>query len=215
MLYAAIDYWKYRNRRDKYSPQAMEDNGYLLAIESNFQEYKNIPLGHIAFVSTSGSIASWAIMYSGNGVASHVANFYGDGVLHDTITSGVQRREFSEYFDGISYISILPPPPGTDLTYAKKFMDFSLGAPYNWLGIIRLGLAKILGNGYGTPWYICADIFLILGIISWLKWLITGSVSTTFGTILVAYPILFAINKYRNRNWLKKVSLKFKARAEQ
>lgn len=193
----------------------MEDSGYFLAIESNFKEYKKVPLGHIAFVSTSGSIASWAIMYSGNGVASHVANFYGDGVLHDTITSGVQRREFSEYFDGISYISILPPPPGTDLTYAKKFMNLSLGSSYNWPGIIRLGLAKILGGGYGTPWYICTDIFLMLGTIGLLKWLISGNVGATLCTILVVYPSLFAINKYRNRNWLKKVSLKFKARTEQ
>lgn len=193
----------------------MEKQGFLLAIEKNFPDYQKIPLGHIAFVSTSGSIASWVIMYAGNGVVSHVTMFYGDGVLHDTITSGIQRRPFSEYFDGVSYISITAPPPGTDLTYAKEFMDSSLGASYNWLGIARLGLAKLVGNQHGAPWYLCADVLLILGMTTCLRWLMSGSVSTTLFAILAAYPTLFALNKYRNRNWLKTAIMQVKSRAEQ
>ncbi len=198
MLYAAIDYWNYRHRRGRYSARAMEDQGFALAVESSFPDYKKIPLGHIAFVSTSGSLASWAIMYACDGVISHTTMFYGSGVLHDTITSGVQRRQFAEYFDGSSYIAITAPPSGTDLASAKAFMDSTLGASYNWFGIARLGLAKLIGNHQGAPWYLCADVLLVIGIVIGL----TGSPSTTSLVILVTYPALFAFNKFRNRNWL-------------
>jgi hypothetical protein len=214
MLYAAIDYLKYRHRKGRYSKQAMENEGFALAIERNFPGYKSIPLGHIAFVSTSGSLASWLIMYACNGAVSHVTMFYGEGVLHDTITSGVQRRPFSEYFDGISYIRLTAPPPSTDLAYAKAFMDSSLGASYNWLGIARLGLAKLIGNHHGAPWYLCADILLTLGVAIGVNWVISGDINTTASAILAAYPNVFAFNKYRNRNWLKEVSMQIQSRAK-
>jgi hypothetical protein len=193
----------------------MENEGFALATERNFPDYKSIPLGHIVFVSTSSSLASWLIMYAGDGVISHVTMFYGDGVLHDTITSGVQRRPFSEYFDGASYIRIVAPPAGTDLAYAKAFMDSSLGASYNWLGIARLGLAKLIGNHHGAPWYLCADVLLTLGITTGISWLISGDINTTSFVVLAAYPTVFTLNKYRNRNLLKEVSMEIQSRAKQ
>lgn len=203
MLYAAIDYWNYRRRQGKYSAQSMKKLGYFLATEKNFKDYQGIPLGHIGFVSRSGSIASWLIMYAGNGVVSHVTMFYGDGVLHDTISTGVQRRDFSEYFDGISYIWVTGPLPGTDLAYAKAFMDSTLGASYNWLGVARLGFFTLFGSRPGAPWHLCFDLSLVSALFIGLSWAITGNLSALSIAVLAVYPVLFGFNKFRYRNWLR------------
>jgi hypothetical protein len=211
MLYAVFDYWNYRHRRGKYSFRSMKEQGFSLAVAEYFESYRHIPLGHIVFVSTSGSIVSWAIMYAENGVISHTSMFYGDGVLHDTITSGVQRRDFSEYLDGVSYISIIAPPPGTDLAYAKAFMDSTLGASYNWSGIARLGFLTIIGSSPGAPWHVCCDVWFVAALGVALIWLLTGNLSTVSIACLIAYPVLFAFNKFRHRNWLKEARMSRRA----
>lgn len=206
MLYAVFDYWDYRRRRGRYSFRSMTEHGFSLAVVENFESYRSIPLGHIVLVSTSGSIVSWAIMYAGNGVVSHTSMFYGDGVLHDTISSGVQRRDFSEYLDGVSYISIIAPPPGTDLAFAKAFMDSTLGAPYSWSGVARLGFLTVIGSTPGAPWHVCCDVWFMAILCVALIWLLTGDLSTASIACLIAYPVLFAFNKFRRRNWLKEAS---------
>jgi hypothetical protein len=208
MLYAVFDYWNYRHQRGKYSFHSMKEQGFSLAVAKNFESYRIIPLGHIVFVSTSCSIVSWVIMYAGNGVISHTSMFYGDGVLHDTITSGVQRRDFSAYLDGVSYISIIAPPPGTDLAYAKAFMDSTLGASYNWSGIARLGFLTIIGSSPGAPWHVCCDAWFVAALGVTLIWLVTGNISTASIACLIAYPVLFAFNKFRHRKWMKEARMR-------
>lgn len=161
MLFALIDLWAYRRRTGRYSHEALCRRGLALAVEKNFPNWREIPLGHSLFVSTTGSMLSWLIMYGTNGVLSHCAMLYGGGVVHDVTSKGVHRHLMSDYFDGASYLSILPPPPSADLEYARKFMDSILGAKYNYLGVLRLGLYIVFANSPSFSWRLAIDITLL------------------------------------------------------
>ena len=131
MIFAALDAWHYFRRTGPYSDTALKAKRLLIASAENFPKWKEWPLGHILFVSTAGSVVSWVIMYVSDGPMSHTAMVYGDGILNDVTSVGVHRCLISDYFDGKSYMCVVPPPEGTDLEFARQFMDRTHGARYN------------------------------------------------------------------------------------
>lgn len=195
MIFASIDYWKYRKRKGRYSHQALTNQGLSLATLDNFRNYKSYPLGHILFVSTTDSALSWAIMYCTNSTLSHTAIFYGNGVLQDCTTSGVVRRSFDRYLDGKSYLKVTPPPRGTNLAHMREFMNQSLGAHYNWLGIFRTLINIVIGNDPNSSWRIYWDLLMMLLIASCIFSLTAHQASNFLYWAIGSYSAIVLFNK--------------------
>ena len=203
MIFAFIDYWKYRKRKGRYSHQALTNQGLNLATLDNFRNYKSYPLGHILFVSTTDSSLSWAIMYCTNSTLSHTAIFYGNGVLQDCTTSGVVRRSFDRYLDDKSYLKVIPPPGGTNFAHMREIMNQSLGARYNWLGAFRMLLNIIIGNHPGFSWRIYSDLLMMLLIASYIFSLAAPQSKSFLYWAAGSYPAIVLFNKIFRKKVLR------------
>lgn len=200
MIFAVVDALHYFRRTGPYSDSTLRAQGLLPAAAENFPNWMKWPLGHILFVSTAGSLVSWLIMYVSSGVMSHTAMVYGDGILNDVTSVGVHRRPISDYFDGRSYMCVVPPPKGTDLEFAKQFMDRALGARYNYVGVIRLGFHILIGNNHSFSWKAVADILVILAATGSSIWLYTQHLPRAILLVGALYAALVILNRWRWRN---------------
>ena len=106
MLFAAIDYYQYKNRKGKYSHEVLTNFGLRKACESEFPNWKDVKLGGILFVHTANSRLSWLVMYFENIPISHVAMLDDGGTVHELTTQGYARHSLNNYFNGASYLKI-------------------------------------------------------------------------------------------------------------
>jgi len=199
MLFGTIDAWHYFRRTGRYSDGMLRSKNLSLAREENFPGWKEWPLGHILFVSTTGSVVSWIVMYATDGPMSHTAMIYGDGVVHDVTSVGIHRHSIADYFDRKSYICVVPPPQGTDLNYARQFMDRTLGAKYNYAGVLRLGFNIAIGNNPSFSWRLTADILLLLSGVGLSIYLYSSEIPKITLGIAVTYAALTLTNLLRKR----------------
>lgn len=177
MLFAVADYFRYRFRLGKYSHESMIQEGWLLARNEYFPNWQHSTCGDLIFLSTSGSWLSWMVMYFTNSIVSHVAQFYGDGIVHDCTTSGVIRHPFGDYLDGRSYIRVMPAPLPLriDKPKLRSTMDKNLGRPYGWRKAFTMFVSINLGVRHEFSWKFAADILTTFAgiaiIFSWHSWL--------------------------------------------
>lgn len=197
MIFATIDAWHYFRRTGPYSDAVLRAKGLALATAENFSGWKKWPFGHILFVSTAGSVVSWVIMYVSDGPMSHTAMVYGDGILNDVTSVGVHRRPILEYFDGKSYMCVMPPPEGTDLESAQRFMDRALGARYNYAGVVLLGVHILIGNNPSFSWKAVADILLVFGAIGLFIYFHTGQFPLITMGAGAAFAAIVLFNRWR------------------
>lgn len=200
MIFGAIDALHYFRRTGPYSDSTLRAQGLLLATAENFPNWTEWSLGHLVFVSTAGSLVSWLIMFVSNSVMSHTAMVYGDGILNDVTSAGVHRHPISDYFDRRSYMCVVPPLKGTDLEFAKQFMDRALCAKYNYLGVIRLGFNILIGNNYSFSWKAVADILIVLAGTGISVWLYTQHLPRAILVVGAIYAALVIVNRWRWRN---------------
>lgn len=195
MLFALLDFRNYRRRLGRYSHASMIRKGLALATQDNFPNWRSLPLGHLLFASTSGSLLSWLVMYTTNGVFSHSAMIYGGGMVNDVTTGGVVRHSMSDYFDGTSYLEVLPPPQGTDLEWARNFMDSIVGDGYNWFGVLRLGLNIAIANHPSFSWRPAADLVLVLVSASFAISFVAPTLAKVVGLITITYLCTVLLNR--------------------
>ena len=197
MLFAAVDAWHYFRRTGPYSDAALRARGLSLATEGNFPDWRKWPFGRIVFVSTSGSLVSWVIMYVSDGPMSHTAMVYGDGILNDVTSAGVHRRPISDYLDGKSYMCVVPPPKGTDLDFARRFMDRILGSGYNYVGVLLLGMSILIGNNASFSWRAVVDILCVIGSAALFSYVRTDSIPLVTLGLAAGYAAVVLVNRLR------------------
>jgi hypothetical protein len=122
---------------------------------------------------------------------------YGDGILNDVTSVGVHRRPISDYFDSKSYMCVVPLPEGTDLESARRFMDRALGARYNYLGVVLLGLHILIGNNPSFSWRAVADILLVFGAVGLFIYFRTGQFSLITVGAGATYAAVVIFNRWR------------------
>jgi hypothetical protein len=168
------------------------------ATEKNFQGYRTYPIGTILFTCTFHSNLSWIVMYSTNSTISHVACFYGDGIVNDCTTSGIIRHSFADYLDGESYVGvIIPPPEKINAEKVRAFMDETLGDGYNWAGVVSTFFHILFGAHREAAWRLWADFVLTnLVLLACARWLTPAS-DYVFGTILLVFVVTVAVNRLR------------------
>lgn len=199
MLLALIDYWKYKKRRGRYSHENLVAQRLYPANEKNFPDYTDYPTGTLLFACTFDSIPSWAVMYCTNSTISHVATFYGDGIVHDCTTSGVIQHSFANYFDGDTYVGIISLPDKGNRPKMRAFMDTTLGHGYNWRGVQSVFLQILFGAHKELPWRLWTDFALATGLL-WAvtRWL-SPIVDYAFGAVLIGFILVVVANRLFER----------------
>ncbi|MBN1787162.1 MAG: hypothetical protein JW806_02070 [Sedimentisphaerales bacterium] len=166
MIFALIDYLKYKNQKGIYGLESIHKYNAVLAEPSLLPKLEKCKPGDILFVHTAGSIMSWAVMYyTGPGIWSHCATFGKEGYLYDCTTQGVIERHISDYFDGKSYIAVmsignkLPDKQRKKMTLRAEQI---LGAGFDWKGIFFFWLSIISGNNEDFRVCCVADIIILI-----------------------------------------------------
>ncbi|MEO3864245.1 hypothetical protein [Rheinheimera fenheensis] len=195
MIFALLDYFKYKKRIGKYSDESLRNIGLKKASVSEFPNWKNIPFGEILFVHTANSSLSWVIMYFTNSVLSHTAIIYGNGIVHDTTTDGVLRHSLENYFYGESYIEFRTLPSNRTPEEMRAFLDSTLGHGYNWTGVFFLAFHIAIANTPDFSWRLFFDLLLIGFVILIIAKIIYLPAFNIFLAIGVFYCITVLINK--------------------
>lgn len=166
MLFAVVDYIKYKLQKGVYSPKSIHEYGAVLAERSLLTMLEKCEPGDILFVHTADSILSWAVMYyTGPTIWSHTAMFGKDGYLYDCTTQGVMEHHISDYFNGKSYIAVIALGSKISENKGKKMMlrgEQIIGSKFNWKGIFFFWLAIISGNCEDFRMCCVADILILL-----------------------------------------------------
>lgn len=104
MLFAAVDYLRYRRRAGRYSLDRMErEFGLRVCRPENFPNLDSTPPLSMLFSHGYPSIVSWLVMYFTDSPISHVAMFGRNGQIQEaTKDAGVIQDHASSYFDGKS-----------------------------------------------------------------------------------------------------------------
>ena len=169
MLFAVVDYIKYKLQKGIYSPKSIQEHGAVLAEPSLLPKLEKFGPGDFLFVHTADSILSWAVMYyTGPTIWSHEALFGKDGYLYDCTTQGVMEHHISDYFDGKSYILVFPLNSKISENKKKKgilWLEQQIGSKFNWKGIFFFWLAIISGNDEDFRMCCVADILILLSIL--------------------------------------------------
>ncbi len=198
MLFALLDYYRYRSQRGIYSTSYIRGrNGHLLTRE-NFPDPTAFKPGSVFFIHRRISLTSWLIMYLTSSPWNHTGMFTGDGTVIEALTDGTIERPFSDYLDGRSYMSAYTPPyldvdgPTNAVAHARS----AIGAPYNWLGVLRLGAKILLGRHAHYRLRLSIDVLIVLGILSlpalrWKPWIFATSTLTIpyLATVVYSRPI--------------------------
>lgn len=103
--------------------------------------------GDLLFTFDSKSTMSKLIARFDNGSWSHVGIYMGSGKLSEAITSGVTIRNISEYKKPYIHVGLYRLRELTD-GQARKICGFCIeqtGKPYNYTGVLKLGLKVLFG----------------------------------------------------------------------
>lgn len=168
MLFALLDYYRYRSQRGIYSTAYIrERNGPLLTRE-NFPDPTVFKPGSVFFIHRRVSLTSWFIMYVTSSPWNHTGIFTGDGTVVEALTGGTIEHPFSDYLDGRSYMSAYTPPypSANGPMNAVAHVRSMIGVPYNWLGVLRLGAKILLGRHSHYRPRLSIDVLVIRGEVS-------------------------------------------------
>ena len=165
MLFAIIDYIKYKNRMGMYSERSLQSQGGRLAVVASFPLLHEYDPRYIFILHTRDSFMSWLVMYYTCSPWSHVGSFSERGFILDATTSGVIEHPFADYLDGKSYIVIrmLKDADKSDAMNLIKVGRSAIGLKFNWLGIIKFFFRIVLGKHAHYEFRFSAD-FLILAL---------------------------------------------------
>ncbi len=169
MIFALVDYLRYRFQRGQYAPQKLKKDGWFLADESSLTKLKAVGNGGTLFSLPVNSFTSWVVMYCQGGPPSHVAMLTKEGTVIEAITAGVVERPVSVYFDGKHYLQIWILP--LDAEGGKRMLSFArsqIGCRYGSEQVVRLGLLILLGDHHHWRPQISFDVLIFLAT-AWLS----------------------------------------------
>ncbi len=193
MLFALIDYYRYRTQHGIYSPAYIEGRNGRLLTPKNFPDMSIFEAGDIFFTHRRVSMTSWAVMYLTASPWAHTGTFSGNGNILEAVTQGVIEHPFTDYLDGRSYMSVYKMSylDNESREKAIKFERSQLGTPYNWLGVIRLGINILIGRHDHYHPKLLGDVLITLGVLTlpalrWRPWaFITSATATAYLSAVV------------------------------
>ena len=186
MIFAIIDYARYKRRVGPYSDNSIKSKGGRLAVPESFPMLQQLGPQHMFIYHRRDSFMSWLVMYFTGSVWSHVGIFTECGNIIDVTTKyGVIEHPLSDYFDNKSYLVIRELNEGTytneNLTKMLEWGRNQIGhVKFSWMGVIAKGFLIVLGRHPSYKIRISADVFILLLTISPLALL-----SHTLGASLV------------------------------
>jgi hypothetical protein len=150
MLFAILDYLRYRRRKGIYSDAKLQKQGGRLAIAENFPDVASFDPGYLFFCHTRYSVLSWLVMYYTSFPWSHTGSFSERGRIIDVTTTGVIEHSLSDYFDGRSFIAIrgLKEEVFSDEQKAAmlKWLRDRVGHKYAWSKVLTFFWKIISGS---------------------------------------------------------------------
>jgi hypothetical protein len=171
VLFALLDYVRYRRQRGRYRPAVLAREGLKLAIPENFEGTEAPQPADVFFMHTRLSTLSWLVMYVTNFPCSHMGVFGYDGMVIDATTAGVVKHPFSDYLDGQSYLRVAhtsrrgTPDQQRD---AVAYVESEIGTPYGWAISARIAARVIFGvrqdPSYRPHPRLWADTLMLLGL---------------------------------------------------
>jgi hypothetical protein len=168
MLFALFDFLQYRAERGHYSHDAIVAQGGILANDALRERIGKLGAADIFFYHGRGSALSWAVMYFTNSIWSHVGTCVGGDRIVDATTSGVIEHSLADYLDGRGYLDFRTVEGITDEQRAAvaSHARSTVGAGYNWVGVLRLYAAIITGYHASFRWRYVADVLIALMFLS-------------------------------------------------
>jgi len=169
VIFALVDYVRYRFQRGPYSPQKLKEDGWFLADESSLEMIKGARDADILFSQPTNSFTSWVVMYFQGGPCSHVATLTKAGTVVEAITSGVVERSASVYFDGKHYLAIGKHRQWNEEIGQRvvSFMRSQVGCRCGWGKIVSLGFHILIGDHSDWRPRISFDVLILLAT-AWL-----------------------------------------------
>ena len=192
MIFAICDYYRYARRTGKYSPEKMCDQNLILANADNFPSDIKLSDADLLFVSTSGSLLSWLVMYYTNSVISHVATLTKEGDVYDCTTNGVIKHHLRNYLDNKSYLGIASVKGEFDSSKTIEFLEKQIGKSYAWGKVIRLFFLHIFGLHRNFSWKWVGDFLLMAATILLVSYLVAG-VTSKIVLLLTANYLIFVV----------------------
>ena len=179
MVFALVDYLRYRTRRGRYDPALLESQRWVRATPENFEGPNARPPGTGFVIHRQGSAVSWLIMYVQQHPASHAGLFAHEGMVVDALTSGVVKHPLADYLDGESYLLDLVGPEGPSAEAREDALawveESYIGFAYAWAHSAALGADILWGDpNREAHWQLWSDVMILLVILSlprrWISW---------------------------------------------
>jgi hypothetical protein len=107
-------------------------------------------IGDFIMLIDTASVVSRLIAYFDHGVWSHSATYTGDGNVNEATTSGVVERSIEVYHSPRFRLGLYrprPEPTPEQRARVVEFMRAQIGKPYDWRGVFRLALCRVLKAG--------------------------------------------------------------------
>ncbi|HLX72215.1 MAG TPA: hypothetical protein VKV04_21570 [Verrucomicrobiae bacterium] len=191
MLFALLDYLRYRARQGNYTTASIRAQGGRLAVSENFPGVETFGPDYIFGYHRVGSVMSWAVMYYTSSIWAHVGHFSENGcVLDVTTTAGVCEHPFFDYLDGKSFVGVkVSKTPFTPSQRAKMLAwgRQHIGERFSWEKIVIFFFAIVLGAHKKYRFRFSADFAIVALVLSPI-----ALVSKRFGQVLAALAILYA-----------------------
>lgn len=109
-----------------------------------------LSIGDSIMLIDTASAVSRLIAYFDHGVWSHSATYTGDGNVGEATTSGVVERSIEVYHSPRFRLGLYRPRPEPTPEQQAQMVAFiraQIGKPYNWRGVFRLALCRLLKAG--------------------------------------------------------------------
>lgn len=198
MLFALLDYLKFRSQEGRYSrnnstePMSYGFEGRLP--EKIIRELK--PADSILFASFNSWIA-WLIMYLTSSQVSHVAMYIGDRrIVHATL-SGVAIEPIESLFERKARMLVtrLRIHSGAADSFDESMVRDLIDRPYGYFTAVKKGLRILFGRDWLMfRWKFFADLVLLLVLLDVPFWLTLGSpIISTAAFALLAVVLANAV----------------------
>ena len=149
MIFASVDYARYRSGRGRYTEPSMVEHGWLRATATNVSRLEQAAVpGQIFFLHRRRSLVAFGIMFVDNQtLANHCGVMLAGGNVVEALTrGGVVQRPFSVYADDTSYLCVAATQLSADQSARVAAAAAQRhGTPYGWSAVARIGLAQLTG----------------------------------------------------------------------
>ena len=194
MLWALVDYVRYRFNLGRYSTDALRDHKARLLDQEWVIEDDAFHRGYLFVMHTKGSFLSWAVMYYTDSIWSHAGWFSEDSMIIDATTSGLIEHPIADYADGTAFMRVFPMrvPPEVSAYMVDKARS-RLGLPYDWPGTIKICLYVLSAKHHAWKLHHSLDLLAVLFIF----WCLTFSIQfahITIAVIALLYAVLVLYN---------------------